>query len=192
MQILIHNRRLMRWLWLAIFLGASFSSVAEDTLVAPEYKIKAAFLYNFAVLTEWPDTAFDFPKQPLTIGVLGKDPFGRTLEKTMRGKTVHGRKIEIARYKTVEQIEHCHLLFISSSEEKQVEEILTRLAGRPILTVSEIDRFNYKGGVIWLQKQEDQIKFRIRRSAARKAKLKLSSRLLALAINATPPNRAGK
>lgn len=181
----------MQWLFLAILFGASFRSIAEETLVAPEYRIKAAFLYNFAVLTEWPARAFDSPKQPLTIGVLGKDPFGRILEETMRGKTIHGRKIAIARYKTVEQIEHCHLLFISSSEGKQVEEILALLARQPILTVSEIDRFNYKGGVIWLQKEKDEIKFRIRRAVANKAELKLSSRLLALAINAHGKSKGG-
>lgn len=172
-------------------LGASLLPVAAQPLSAPEYKIKAAFLYNFAVLTEWPTNAFKSPTSPLVIGVLGKDPFGRVLDETMRGKRILGRKIVIKRLEKGDrnEIEKCHILFISSSEESCVEEISSPLKKLPILTVSDIDRFNNRGGIIWIKKENDEIKFRIRRNLADEATLKLSSKLLALSINASVKNK---
>lgn len=179
--------RVMACLLLAILWGASLRvAVAAQTLSAPEYKIKAAFLYNFAVLTEWPTNAFKTAETPLTIGVLGKDPFGRVLEETVKGKKIHGRKIEIERIDESDDIDACHLLFISSSAEANVEKIISALVKRPILTVSDIDRFNYRGGMIWMKKEKDEIKFIIRLAVVREAGLKLSSKLLALSVNAMP------
>ncbi len=181
----------MRWFVLALLFGATLQSVPAQTLAAPEYKIKAAFLFNFAVLTEWPTNAFASEKAPLKIGVLGKDPFGRLLEDAMRDKNIHGRKIEIKRFKQLKDLETCHLLFISLSEEEHLEEISALLAKQPVLTVSEIDRFNFRGGLIWLIKEKDEIKFRIRKGKVRENGLKLSSKLLTLAINADPKPKGG-
>jgi uncharacterized protein DUF4154 len=190
--ILIHTRRLKFWLAFVFLWNASLPLALAETRVAPEYKIKAAFLYNFAVLTEWPAKAFDSRKSPLTIAVLGKDPFGRILEETMKGKRISGRKIQIKRYKRVDDLDDCHLLFISSSDEESLKSIFSTLGKRPILTVSEMDHFNHQGGMIWLQKQNDEIKFRIRRSVVQGAGLKLSSKLLALSINGAPKKKGKK
>lgn len=195
MPILNHTRSSIRSLFLAIVLGASLPAKAAENFSAPEYKIKAAFLYNFIVLTEWPTNVFKSAKTPFRIGVLGKDPFGRVLEETMKGKIVHGRKIEIDRISGKDDagLKTCHLLFIAHSEESHVEKIISSLEKLPILTVGEIDRFNYRGGMIWLKKEKEEIKFRIRRGTAQEANLKLSSKLLALSINAAPgKNREAK
>ncbi len=187
MPILIYILRSNRWFFFALLLGASLRPLAAEPISAPEYKIKAAFLYNFAVLTEWPTTAFKSPNSPLVIGVLGKDPFGRLLDETMRGKKIHGRKIEVKRFDKVNEddLKKCHVLFISASEESRTEAIFSVLKNQPILTVGDIDRFNYLGGMIWVKKVNDELKFRIRRRIVDEASLKLSSKLLALSINAS-------
>jgi len=185
MPVLIHRQRFLRWLIFASFLGASWESLPAQTLAAREYIIKAAFLYNFVKLTEWPTNAFDSSKSPITIGIIGKDPFGRVLEDTVRGKTVDGRNIVIVRFKERdEDIRKCQLLFIAKSENEHLDEIFSLVAKKPVLTVGEIDRFNYRGGMIWLMKKGDEIKFRIRQSAAREVGIKFSSKLLALSYNA--------
>jgi hypothetical protein len=182
-QILIHVISRARWLVVVLAFGTAFQ-VRSESLSAPEYKIKAAFLYNFAVLTRWPSNALESAKSPFVIGVYGKDPFGRVLEETVRGKTIHGRKIEIARFKETNELSRCHLLFISLSEENQIQSILSSLGNRPVLTVSEIDRFNFHGGIIWLKKEGAEIKFQIRLASARKSGLVLSSKMLRLSTNA--------
>ena len=63
------------------------STHAQDS-TTPEYKIKAAFLYNFAKLTDWPANAFSTTQSPLVIGVLGRDPFGALLDAKAALETV--------------------------------------------------------------------------------------------------------
>lgn len=193
MQILIHRHRPIRWLFFAALLSATSCLAQAETLVAPEYKIKAAFLYNFTKLTEWPTNMFVSSNAPIVIGVIGKDPFGRLLDDTVKGKIIQGRKIVIERFNEPGSgLAKCHLLFIAKPEEERLAEIFSLVATRPVLTVSEIDRFNYKGGMIWLVKKEDEIKFRIRQSLVRESGLTLSSKLLALAVNATAKQKGKK
>jgi hypothetical protein len=182
--ILIHTRRLIRLLILAILLGSSLRPVSAQILRAPEYKIKAAFLYNFAKLTEWPTNAFCSNAMPITIGIIGKDPFEQFLEEAVKDKVIGGRKIVIARFgQPQDDIAKCHLLFIAKSEEDRLDGIFSCVAKQPVLTVSEIDRFDDKGGFIWIRKEGDEIKFQVRRDGVQKSGLKLSSKLLALATN---------
>jgi len=165
------------------------SSLAGDR-VAPEYEVKAAFLYNFAVLTEWPTNAFADAKSPLVIGVLGEDPFGKALAETLSRKLVNDRPLRFEQYRTVEEIKDCHILFISASEADALSEILKRLAGRSILTVGDVDRFARQGGMIQMVKQTDNtIGLRINPDAAAAARLKLSSKLLRLGtiVRTSPP-----
>jgi hypothetical protein len=183
-QILIHTHRQFWWLIFATFFGASLCVTRAETLVAPEYKIKAAFLYNFVKLTDWPTNAFVSSKAPIVIGVIGKDPFGRLLEDAVKNKIINGRKFAIERFKeSNDAIAKCHLLFISKSEEERLDKILAVVTKQPVLTVSEIDGFNGKGGLIWLTKTGDEIKFRIKDAATNGAGLTFSSKLLALAIS---------
>ncbi len=178
MQILIHTRRWIRLLIFVTLLGDGLGTA--QTLTAPEYKIKAAFLYNFAVLTEWPGHAFASDETPLIIGVLGKNPFGEFLEETLKRKTVYGREIILKKYERATEVKDCHLLFVSTSDQQRVAEIISSLDARPILTVGESEAFQEAGGMIRLFKEKDEIRFFINRAAGQRAGLKFSSKLLAL------------
>src|SRR5690348_13012564 len=77
-----------------------------------EYRLKAVFLYNFIQFTDWPTNAFESTDSPLVVGVLGTDPFGPFLDQTVRGEISHGHPIVVQRFRTVEEIKTCHILFI--------------------------------------------------------------------------------
>ena len=163
-------------------------AVAYDTVTAHasatpsrEYKVKAAFLYNFAKFVEWPDEAFADDNTPMTIGILGEDPFGNILEQTIKGKTVKSRKLKIERFKQISDVDTCHILFISSSEEKHLTEVLEFLKDSDLLTVGEMKRFAHSGGIINFIIEENRIHFEINIDAASRAQLKISSNLLKLA-----------
>src|SRR5215210_2951157 len=107
-----------------------------------EYQLKAVFLYNFAKFIEWPETAFAEPTSPLVIGILGENPFGDELERTIRGKMLNNRALTIKElHSLAEASSNCHILFVSSSEKKRLPEIFAGLRGVSVLTVGEIDRF---------------------------------------------------
>jgi len=159
--------------------SAQAQAKAEDR--TREYRIKAAFLYNFAKFTEWPAGSFADPQAPLRICVYGDDPFGDALE-SIAGKTVRGRPVEVDRLDALSAGEPCHLLFISESEAPNLPRILAALQRRPVLTVADIPGFAGAGGIINLKvNKEDKIRFEINVAKARLAGLRLSAKLLSLA-----------
>lgn len=164
----------------AIAMG-SLSDLQPQTPPPGEYEVKAAFLYNFAKFVEWPSTAFPGPDSPMIIGVLGEDPFGKELDLTVAGKLVQGRPLQVRRWRRIENVESCHILFFSSSERRAVPELLGRLQSAPVLTVGEQEQFIAQGGMISFLLEENRVRFDINNLSARNAGLKISSRLLALA-----------
>jgi YfiR/HmsC-like len=169
-------------------MGAAFSlalvtafSCAATVWSAPasEYQVKAAFLFNFAKFVEWPPAAFDDANTPFVIGVLGQDPFGSYLDETVRGEFLNSRRLVIQRYRHVSEIKQCHLLFISSSESDHLDQIVSSLKYRKILTVT--DAAGNGPVMIRFVNEGNRIRFKIDLQAARTASLNISSKLLRLA-----------
>jgi hypothetical protein len=141
-----------------------------------EYRVKAAYLFNFTKFVDWPANAPP-ADAPLTICVAGTSPFGHTLEETVRGELVSGRALTT---RVVREPDGCHVLFIPK---RVAAAPLLRQAGtRPILTVGESEEFLRDGGVINFVMQDGKVRFEISQDAAARAQLRISSRLLRLAV----------
>lgn len=145
-----------------------------------EYAVKAAFLYNFAKFVQWPAASFFDDQTPLNVCILGEDPFGAAMQ-TIQNKTVRGRKLVVHRYRQSEDLEKCHLLFICRSEKEMLSDVLEALRNCSVLTVSDMDAFAERGGVIHFIQVDNKLRFEINLDAAERAALKISSRLLKLA-----------
>ena len=146
-----------------------------------EYQVKAAYLYNFAKFVEWPNEALEGENRLIILAVLGRDPFHEALD-PLRGKTVKGRKLVIKRFKSVRELEFCHILFVSSSERDRLPHILKgALKSWSVLTIGDVEGFADSGGVIRLFFRKNNIRFKINLDAARQKGLTISSKLLRLA-----------
>jgi hypothetical protein len=143
-----------------------------------EYQVKAVFLFNFAQFVEWPTAAFENSHSPIIIGILGENPFGSYLDDTVRGETVEQRPLQVQRYRRVDQIKNCHILFISRSEASNLKEILMALKDRSILIVGDGDDFVQRGGMIRLATAQSRVRLIINTQAANAAMLTISSQLL--------------
>lgn len=173
-----HRSRMCAAFSLALVMA--FSCVASAwSAPASEYEVKAAFLFNFAKFVEWPPNAFDDANTPYVIGVLGQDPFGSYLDETVRGERLNGRPLVVQRYRHASEIKQCHVLFISRSESDHLEEIVSSLKYRKILTVT--DAAGNGGAVIRFVNEGNRIRFKIDVQAAKVANLTISSKLLRLA-----------
>ncbi|HZL18124.1 MAG TPA: YfiR family protein [Polyangia bacterium] len=159
---------------------------SAQTAPSREYQIKAVFLFNFAQFVEWPPAAFADANSPIVIGVLGENPFGTYLDETVRGEQVNNRPLAVQRYRRVDEITTCHVLFISRSETNHLEQILASLKGRSILTVSDDEDFVQRGGMIRLATVQNKIRLIINVDAAKAANLTISSKLLRAAELMTP------
>jgi hypothetical protein len=169
---------------LAVGLILATGSASIPAAVAPfnEYEIKAAFLYNFIKFTEWPAEEIGRSDEPFIIGVLGKDPFGAALDKIIEGETIHNKKVVARRFPRMDEAAaNSHVLFISSSEENNLAAILKLLAGQAVLTVSEINNFTQRGGIIHLKKENNRIVFDVDLATAKQAGLSMNAQLLKLA-----------
>jgi hypothetical protein len=146
-----------------------------------EYRVKLAFLYNFAQFIQWPADAFSGPAAPLTMCVAGQDPFKGEIGQRLHGRTAAGHPIQIRRLKPDDDPQACHIVFVRAGEKRAAAEILAALKGSNTLTVGESKGFAEKGGLINLTLDEDKLSFEINLAAAMRTRLKISSKVLALA-----------
>jgi hypothetical protein len=169
-----------------------------ETTTSREYQVKAAFLYNFTMFTDWPKEKIADGNDPIVIGIIGDDPFDDAFE-PVKNKKVKGKDVVIKRFKGFEELKKsgekdgsqpqpqiktlkkCHVLFICSSEKKRLGEIIDLVQDNNVLTVSDIEGFLEAGGIISFVMEEKKVNFEINNISAEKAGLKISSKLLRLA-----------
>ncbi len=173
----LRRGRVTAWLLGLLVAGAVAAPVRAQTPSA-EYQVKAVFLFNFAQFVDWPAAAFPDPQAPIVIAVLGKDPFGAYLDNLVRGERIGERPIVIRRCTRTEELAGAHLVFISRSESRDLEAIVTRLKDQPVLTVSDADAFTRSGGMVRFAKEGGKIRLRINVEAARASHLTISSKVL--------------
>lgn len=152
-----------------------------ESVVSKEYQLKAAFLYNFTKFVEWPSPHFRDASQPITIGVLGRNPFGDELQKLVAGRTVNGRPIAVRGLISAREAREVDLVFVAADEDEQFAELLAVLAGAQVVTVGESRRCAALGGVITFTMEADKVRFEINQGTAEAAGLKISAQLLKLA-----------
>jgi hypothetical protein len=154
---------------------------------APEYDVKAAFLFNFVKFVEWPADAFAGERTPVTICVYGNDPFGRALDSVVQGERVGERGLVVERPDALDDLDACHVLFVASSEKNRLAGVLARVKDAPILTVGDTEGFLRAGGIINFVLEGSKVRFLIDPEAAEESGLRISSKLMRLAL--TPGGR---
>ena len=146
-----------------------------------ETQIKAAFLYKFGAFVEWPPATFAAPDSPLAIGVLGADALAGELERVAAGRTVHGRPIQVRRLRRGEPLAGLHILFVGAAETAPIDRILQGAKGQPLLVVTEARQGPPPGSMINFVAVDDRVRFDVALAPAEQGRLKISSRLLAVA-----------
>ena len=146
----------------------------------PERELQATYLFNFVQYVEWPAAAFSGPQSPFVIGVLGEDPFGPALDDAVKGDFVKNRRLVVERFRRVEDIKTCHILFISQSDVAAYQRIIGALQRRVTLTVGDTESFSTGGGMIRFLTEQNKIMLKVNLGAAKAAGLSISSKLLAL------------
>jgi len=173
------------WLFAApIFLAQSAAQTAAPT----QGEVEAAYLYNFAKFVTWPATT---KSDVLNVCILGKDPFGATLDQIVAGEAIDGRHLAVRRLADEHSVQPCAILFIGESESSHLDRDLSAVSRLPILTVSDIPGFMKDGGTIQFVLQDNRVRFEVNLNAARKCGIVLSSQLLKVAtkVVGNPPGK---
>ncbi len=166
---------------LLVCFGGCTPAVHSQSSAPTEYDLKLAFLFNFAKFVEWPQDAFANEKAPITLCVFGTDPFGRSLDEIVQGKTANNREFAIRRMMKSEDLRGCQIMFISDTERGRLAEVLESLKHSSVLVVGESDGFAQRGGCIQFYLEDNKVRFSINVDAVQRARLTVSSKLLALA-----------
>lgn len=142
-----------------------------------EAMIKSAYIYNFMKFVEWPP---EYDPVTFNLCLLGSNPFGSVIE-SLTGKTIRNHPIRVITNVPLSQAQYCHAVFVSRSEAGRLSGILLKLHEKPILTISDIEGFAERGGIIELMTSpRGDIDFRISQESAQRAHLRISSKLLSL------------
>ncbi len=166
-------RLLPRILAVAALWAYAASAGAEEL---PEYRLKAGFLYNFMVFTEWPAEV----GTTLNLCILGQDPFGAEID-ALIDRPISGRRIIVQRLASRKSLTDCQVLFITRSEIPALPAVHEAVGGRPVLTVADSPNAAAEGVAINMEVRDSKISFEVNLRLVQSARLKLSSKLLHLA-----------
>jgi hypothetical protein len=164
--------------FVALFVVAGVCARAAQN--PTEYQVKAAYIFNFLKFVEWPEDSPD-PRGKWVVGFVGDSPVGAELERLFDGKEVLGRTLQVKKFQAGDSLHGCNILFISQSEKKRFASILATLRGSSVLTVGDTDDFVGSGGMIQLFVEDTRVRMTVDVSAAARARLKISSKMLLLA-----------
>lgn len=146
-----------------------------------QYDVEAVYLYQFGRFVQWPGQTPASPADSFPICVLGRDPFGATLESTIIGEKIGQMPLREDHIADASDAKHCRILFISDSEDEHLAAILDTLQKEPVLTVSETRDFALRGGMIQFVVVDNRVRFEINLATAQRAGLEVSSQLLKVA-----------
>ncbi len=152
---------------------------AAQSAASLETEVKAAYLLNFTRYVEWPAAAFARPDSPITICVVGRDPFGAVLDSIVENRRVQGREVRVQRAASPQAGLDCQVVYVGGGVERA--RALAAWRGRPVLLVGDEDSFAADGGTIAFVLVEETVRFEVNVAAARADGLQISSRVLTLA-----------
>lgn len=144
---------------------------------ADERALKAAYLFNFIQFTQWPVP----PDEPFRLCVIGRTQMDEHLAKLEGKQVLGGLHIAVRHLAPRESFTGCHALYLDDSQRGQVDEVLGRLAGAPVLTITDGDGLADKGMMIEIHKREARLGFEVNLKVAKRANLAFSARMLKLA-----------
>lgn len=164
-----------------LLLAGALTPIMASEAPAEEFRVKGAFLLNFAKFVEWPPQAFKKPGDPIVICILGVNPFTPALDLAARQLAVESRGVVVRQIPDAQLASQCHIVFVGVSERKHVRAVLDAVQKESVLTVGESEGFVASGGVIEFSVEESKVRMEISAEAAKRAGLHISAKLLSLA-----------
>lgn len=189
MQALLAIRRVFQ-VGMVVSITLALGPMAAIAQSSGEARIKAAFVHNFLKFVEWPVSAFSGPTDSLVVGILGRGPSSEAAAIFLAGKQVNSRFIAVRRLTDDDAAWKVHAIFIGGSNPKRSQVLVESLLGRGVLIIGESDRFVEDGGSIGMVLEDRRVRFDVNLDAAVAARLRISSKLLALARHVLGENEA--
>jgi len=182
-SVIGHPRRKRRWIPLVVALVFSTLLTARPAQAElfDQYQVKAVFLLNLTHFIQWPDAPSPIGDKPFTITIFGRDKIYRHLENVVKGEVINGRKVAIRHTQSLAELEQhsSDILFVSDDQMALWPQI--RAITRRLLTVSDVEGFAHRSGMVNLLTSGRRIRIEINIIEARRNGFDISAKLLKLA-----------
>ncbi len=166
---------------LAVMVLAALSAQAQSANSMAEYRVKAAFIYNFAKYIDWPGVE----TKEFHVCSAGRDDLGGALSALDR-RSAQGREIQVRQNVAMDQLKDCQIIFVGEKDSKLLSSVVRQLWGAPVLIVSDNQQAVEAGAHIALASAEDRVEFDVNLATLQRANLKASSQMLKLARTTKP------
>lgn len=175
------------WLLLAVFRAALLWAACCAAGVAladssTERAVKAASIYRFLGYVEWPPATFSRQDAPLVIGVASADELADELSRITGGRAVDGKTIQVRKIRPGDPLAGMHVLFVGRLPAEAQTQLLHSAWSRSILTVTDTEGALAWGSMINFRLVDGRVRFEVSLGAAEKGGLKISSRMLQVAL----------
>jgi hypothetical protein len=166
------------------FAMPALSASAGDASL--EYAVKGAYLYKMLPFVDWPASTLPEPNSPITLCILGHDPFGAGLDNAVANLRVGTHPVSVRR-DVVAGDPSCRVAFIAPADPQAGGSMLQAFDGKPVLTVTDSGAPAH--GVVAFVIEKNHVRFDIDDAMAERDGLSISSKLLDLA-RAVKPRKA--
>ncbi|CCQ89657.1 conserved hypothetical protein [Nitrospina gracilis 3/211] len=164
-----------------VFLHKTPNAYSEEA-VPREYLLKTSIILKFFEFIQWPEEKMIHNSEPqFVLCVVGSNPFGSLFDLAQK-EGVFRNKLIVKIFSSGSHLDSCHMVYIGKSEDNNLEEMLHRTKGMPILFIGDTPGFSRRGVGINFVILNNKIRFKINRSAVEDRNIKISSELLNLAI----------
>jgi hypothetical protein len=160
----------------ALLVGAR----VEAQAVTDESRVKAMFVYNFLKFVEWPADAAAGADDPFVVLIIGEGATADATEHFLESKTIGERPLVVRRIRWDQSLAGVRAAFVVEPDARRLQHILEAAAVAGVLTIGEGESFATRGGVIALLVENRKVRFDVDTAAAQTARVRVSSKLLAL------------
>ena len=174
----IYIKRTFRDLVPTILMGVVLYVPLLAQATTKEDAVKAGFVYNFTKYITWPTS--DTPQDNFNLCVEGNDQLDGGLE-ALYGKKIGNKSLILIRDVSGEALKSCHMVFVADDAKLNMQKVLKKFDGLPVVTVSDRADFIKMGGMIGLLRDGNRVGFEINVIPARAVGLSISAQLLKLA-----------
>lgn len=148
-----------------------------------ELAVKATYLYKVQSFVEWPEATASAPPGTFNLCVVGADPFGDVLDRAVAGQHVGDRLIAVLRFPAIPADSTCQTIYLSPGDPAAVARALKSTRDTPILTVTDGAGDSQTKGIINFVIVDNHVRLEIDNAAALASHLKISSKLLSIAVS---------
>jgi hypothetical protein len=170
-------RRLLAFAWV----GCLACGIAWAQQAPSADAVKAAYIHKFASYIEWPAGGLPADNGPLRVGVVGSDSVFNDLSAIIAGRPAQGRAMQVVRLNRLDEADDVHMLFVGRAAWKDLAGWVAATKAAPVAVITDAPNGIELGAALQFVIINDRVRFDASITAATRAGLRLSSRLLAVA-----------